>query len=218
MSRAPSNPADHSDVTAENWLDLEPDAAVYQTIASPPSQPMEPNVVDLLDAFLAASHRFFLLSRRSFGDQHLSLSRVKVLLALAESTLRQDDHLCMRDLAQELEVTPRNITTIVDGLEREGLLARHPDPHDRRAIWLELTPVGLSQIYQVQKLKQDISTNFFEPLDPSSRGQLAMILTRLGGDRGHRLPHEQQCPRDETARANTVRPRRLRGRNRRPAE
>ncbi len=218
MSRAPSNQADHSDVTPENWSDLAPDAAVYQTIAPPPSQQMETSVVDLLDAFLAASHRCFLLSRLSFGDQHLSLSRVKVLLALAESKLQQDDHLCMRDLAEELAVTPRNITTIVDGLEREGLLARHPDPHDRRAIWLELTPVGLSQIEQVQKLKQDISANFFEPLDSSSRGQLATILTRLGGDRGRRFPHEQHCPPDETVPANTGKPRRPRGGNRQPAE
>ena len=45
----------------------------------------------------------------------------------------------MGDLSSALGVTARNITTIVDALEREGLLMRKPDPTDRRAILLELT-------------------------------------------------------------------------------
>jgi len=48
----------------------------------------------------------------------------------------------MAALAEALEVTPRNITGLVDGLEAEGLLARRADPADRRATVIELTATG----------------------------------------------------------------------------
>jgi DNA-binding MarR family transcriptional regulator len=48
----------------------------------------------------------------------------------------------MAALAEALEVTPRNITGLVDGLEAEGLLARRADPTDRRATVIELTATG----------------------------------------------------------------------------
>jgi DNA-binding MarR family transcriptional regulator len=48
----------------------------------------------------------------------------------------------MAALAEALEVTPRNITGLVDGLEAEGLLARRADPADRRVTVIELTTTG----------------------------------------------------------------------------
>jgi DNA-binding MarR family transcriptional regulator len=41
-----------------------------------------------------------------------------------------------------LEVTPRNITGLVDGLEGAGLVRRVPHPSDRRAALVELTVAG----------------------------------------------------------------------------
>ena len=48
----------------------------------------------------------------------------------------------MAALAEALDVTPRNITGLVDGLEAEGLLTRRADPADRRATVIELTATG----------------------------------------------------------------------------
>ena len=45
----------------------------------------------------------------------------------------------MADLADALEVTPRNITALVDGLEGEGLVQRSAHPTDRRVTLVELT-------------------------------------------------------------------------------
>jgi DNA-binding MarR family transcriptional regulator len=144
-----------------------------------PELGLEPGTVDLAYQFLVASHQLMRVSKRRMGDVKLSIPRVQVLLALADARLRMDDHLRMRDLAEELGVTPRNITTIVDGLEREGLLARRPDPGDRRAVWLELTPLGVSSIDQIHRLEEDISARFFAPLDAEQRRQLGAILRML---------------------------------------
>ena len=38
----------------------------------------------------------------------------------------------MSEISTRLGVTPRNVTKLVDGLESEGLVKRHPHPDDRR--------------------------------------------------------------------------------------
>lgn len=45
----------------------------------------------------------------------------------------------MADLAGALDVTPRNVTALVDGLEAEGLVRRVPHTTDRRVTLVELT-------------------------------------------------------------------------------
>src|SRR5919202_4091143 len=52
----------------------------------------------------------------------------------------------MSDLGEELGVTPRNVTKLVDELEAEGLVRRLPHPSDRRATLLELTEQGRAKI------------------------------------------------------------------------
>ncbi|MEM8916350.1 MAG: MarR family transcriptional regulator, partial [Pseudomonadota bacterium] len=53
-------------------------------------------------------------------------------------TLSGGSSLSMAELADRLSVTKRNITTLVDGLERDGLASRHPHPTDRRSTLVEL--------------------------------------------------------------------------------
>ena len=55
------------------------------------------------------------------------------------------------DLATDLDTTPRNITGLVDHLERDGLVERVPDPADRRSVRARLTDVGRNQIESIWK-------------------------------------------------------------------
>jgi DNA-binding MarR family transcriptional regulator len=48
----------------------------------------------------------------------------------------------MSNVSDELGVTRRNVTALVDALEAEGLVRRTPHPTDRRATVIELTPAG----------------------------------------------------------------------------
>jgi DNA-binding MarR family transcriptional regulator len=48
----------------------------------------------------------------------------------------------MLDLSDELGVTARNVTGLVDALQRDGLVERLPYPNDRRAVLVRLTPAG----------------------------------------------------------------------------
>jgi MarR family transcriptional regulator, 2-MHQ and catechol-resistance regulon repressor len=53
-----------------------------------------------------------------------------------------EDGIRMTVLAREVVVTKAGLTAMVDRLEERGLLARGPDPHDRRAIRVHLTDTG----------------------------------------------------------------------------
>ncbi|MFG2336483.1 MarR family winged helix-turn-helix transcriptional regulator [Streptomyces yangpuensis] len=48
----------------------------------------------------------------------------------------------MRDLAERMSCEPSNTTFVVDNLEKQRLIERHPHPTDRRAKHLVLTPEG----------------------------------------------------------------------------
>jgi DNA-binding MarR family transcriptional regulator len=55
------------------------------------------------------------------------------------------------DLAEDLDTTPRNITGLVDNLERDGLVERVPDPEDRRSVRASLTEAGKTRIQTIWK-------------------------------------------------------------------
>ncbi|HET7465153.1 MAG TPA: MarR family transcriptional regulator [Candidatus Dormibacteraeota bacterium] len=55
------------------------------------------------------------------------------------------------DLAEDLATTPRNITGLVDNLERDGLVERVPDPNDRRSVRATLTEAGKTRIKAIWK-------------------------------------------------------------------
>ena len=49
-------------------------------------------------------------------------------------------------LAARMHVTPRNVTGLIDHLERDGLVARIPDPDDRRSVLAQLTERGRERV------------------------------------------------------------------------
>lgn len=50
--------------------------------------------------------------------------------------------LAQNDIREEMNVTAANVTYLIDGLEKEGLVKRVPNPADRRATFVELTDDG----------------------------------------------------------------------------
>lgn len=56
----------------------------------------------------------------------------------------EDHRLTQFEIAAEMQVTSSNVTFLVDGLEKEGLVERQPHPSDRRTVYVQLTPAGES--------------------------------------------------------------------------
>lgn len=66
-------------------------------------------------------------------------ARFAVLRALY---FAKDQRLAQHEIREDMRVTSANITRLIHGLEREGLVTRTPDIKDRRATYVELTDAG----------------------------------------------------------------------------
>jgi len=107
----------------------------------------------------------------------MSFSRALLILAVHNG---QRDHASrMSDVAIDLGVTARTITTMVDALERDGLIVRQPDPYDRRAIQLELTTEGAALAPSLGRALESIGASILSPLSQADQTTLLMLLNRL---------------------------------------
>lgn len=108
----------------------------------------------------------------------VSVARANLLLAV-HAAREHDGSTRMVDIALDLGVTGRTLTTMVDALEKQGLLARVPDPDDRRAIQLELTEEGESLVGPLADVMASASEVILSPLDAAEQATLSRLLTRL---------------------------------------
>lgn len=66
-----------------------------------------------------------------------------------------------RDLAAAQEVSPRNITGLVDGLVASGHVTREPHPTDRRATLVTPTTQGEAFIVELQRSHAELAEQLF---------------------------------------------------------
>ncbi len=82
----------------------------------------------------------------------------------------------MADLAAQLDVVPRSVTTMVDALEATGLVARHADPGDRRSVLVALSDDGRRLLDRLEAARRDSAEEVFGGLDRAQRRQLLELL------------------------------------------
>ncbi|NYI04850.1 MarR family winged helix-turn-helix transcriptional regulator [Allostreptomyces psammosilenae] len=129
----------------------------------------------LIDELFATTTRL-----RGYVDAQLrahgmSVARLRVLRTLA----RSPEPLRMRDLSDRLNIAARSATTLIDSLEREGLVTRLPHPSDRRAYLLALTDAGRSRHAEAEKVDQVALATATSGLDQADRARLRELLAAL---------------------------------------
>ncbi|MET9762771.1 MarR family transcriptional regulator [Streptomyces sp. NPDC006372] len=85
----------------------------------------------------------------------------------------------MADLAERLEVVPRAVTTLVDGLEASGKVRRVPDPANRRVTRIELTDDGRDALRELRAARRSAAEEILEPLTEDQREALGGLLDAL---------------------------------------
>ncbi|QNP74109.1 MarR family transcriptional regulator [Streptomyces roseirectus] len=85
----------------------------------------------------------------------------------------------MADLAERLEVVPRAVTTLVDGLEANGKVRRVPDPTNRRVIRIELTEDGRLALRALRGARRSAASEILAPLTEDEREALGELLGTL---------------------------------------
>lgn len=103
----------------------------------------DPDTLEVDLAFIRASRMHRLAMGRMMEQLDLDVSmtgaRYTLLLTLF---FARDNLLAQNEISRELSVSRTNITNLIDGLERDGLVSRVPNPADRRVSYAQLTPRG----------------------------------------------------------------------------
>jgi DNA-binding MarR family transcriptional regulator len=133
-----------------------------------------PSAAQLVEALLTVTQAIRRRHNARLASYDSSVPRARLLRAMLELGTPR-----MSDLAAHLGLTARTITTAVDALEREGLLARQPAPGDRRATLVELTPSGRRHIEDWQAFQRQLAEEVVAPLDATERRQLLELLERI---------------------------------------
>jgi len=86
----------------------------------------------------------------------------------------------MTRLATGASVTPSHLSRIVGRLERRGLLARQPDPHDARRTQVQLTDAGRSLVEDLEpRYAAEIRGRVFDLLGDRQDAQLEDLSERI---------------------------------------
>jgi len=131
---------------------------------------VDPLATNLFGLFV----RMHRLMNRRMAEQGASLARTKLLLFLDRRGPAR-----AADLAEYFDNAPRTVTEAIDGLERDGLVIRTPDAHDRRVKQVSITEEGRRVIGETEPLRQELIESVFGVLASPEREQLANMLDRM---------------------------------------
>jgi DNA-binding MarR family transcriptional regulator len=128
----------------------------------------------LLDRLLLIGDLFQKDMARAFEGTGLTTARVHLLWVLQHAGPSTQ-----QALARLCEVTPRNITGLVDALETSGHVRRTPHPSDRRAVLVELTPSARETMTRMQADHAQLDDTLLEAVAPDDRAALERGLDAI---------------------------------------
>ncbi len=119
------------------------------------------------------------LSAQLSADHSLNLSAYEALLSLARAP---DSRMRRVDLANGLLLTASGVTRLLDGLERDGLVAREECSSDRRVTYAILTEAGRAKLREASRSHtRQIGELVGGSYDEDELAQLVALLDRLPG-------------------------------------
>lgn len=117
-----------------------------------------------------------LAERNTIGD--LTWSQFAVLEALYHL-----GHMTQGEISAKVLKSGSNMTTVIDNLERDGLVRRERDANDRRVIHVHLTEAGSAKVEAVLPGHIAALVDEFKVLSASEQETLGELCKKLGKGR-----------------------------------
>jgi DNA-binding MarR family transcriptional regulator len=89
------------------------------------------------------------------------------------------ERIVMGELGELLGMSPRNVTVLVDGHEKEQLVRCVPHERDRRAIYIEITEKGKGVAAAILAPHKKAIAGLYDSLTAKERQELAGLLSKL---------------------------------------
>lgn len=113
-------------------------------------------------------------AREDWPLEPLATAQVDLLRAV-----RLRSGITVGDAAAELHIAPNTASTLAQQLVAAGLLAREPDPADRRAVRLVLTPAAERRMAAWHDRRQQVLDAALHGLAPADRAAVAAAVGPL---------------------------------------
>jgi len=94
-------------------------------------------------------------------------------------TLRQMSPITTGELAKEISLTQATVTSILDRLEKKGLVSRERGIEDKRKVWINLTEQGLDLMKGAPTTQQDIFSRRFDDMQNWEQSMVVAALERV---------------------------------------
>jgi MarR family transcriptional regulator for hemolysin len=114
---------------------------------------------------------------RTYADQKARLHGMTRAQWAVLLRLERREGLKQSDLADDLDIQPITLTRLVDRLCDSGLIERRPDPADRRAKRLYLTPAARPLLDRIATQVEELAETVLAGVDPAAVG---VMLKQLG--------------------------------------
>lgn len=126
-------------------------------------------------------------ARAAFGRRiGLSGPAYSILMVVAER--HAAGGVAVVEIARRLHVSGAFVTTEAGKLVRQGLLAKRPNPEDRRGVLLTLTAEGRRRVAAVAPHVRAVNDAMFGALAAAEVAALARIAARIAGRTREALP------------------------------
>ena len=136
---------------------------------------MDDHLVDeaAVDAVLTASRSLVAVATMSLGAaaEDTTIAQYRALVVLASRGAQR-----MVDLAAALAVTPSTAGRMCDRLVRKGLIRRHRDRADRRAVQVSITPAGRLVVDQATARRRELIAGILARLPARQQPAIASAL------------------------------------------
>ena len=137
--------------------------------------PDERRALDAYVKFVRAYDTIDSRLRSALREEGLTPSQLGVLEALMHI-----GPMVQSELAEKLLTSPSNLTTVLDNLERDGMVRRQRSTEDRRQVEVSLTSDGRELIEDVFPSHAQRITRLFGALDPEEQEELGRLSRKLG--------------------------------------
>jgi DNA-binding MarR family transcriptional regulator len=111
---------------------------------------------------------------RALEDSGLRSRHYTVLLAVTSN-----DGLSQRELGELLSIDPSAVVSLVDDLQKRGLVRRDPHPVDRRTRSVVPTEAGEAMLATMRPMADNVRAGLLAALDQDEQEQLMGLIRRV---------------------------------------
>lgn len=133
---------------------------------------------------LTRSHSFELMrwivwAQRKAGEDWIRARELSFEQAFVLGCLVQSPGAIQRDIAQMTRTSPASVSSLLQGLERRGLVERRTEDGDERSKRVYATPVALELIAGLESAMAAVDETILAPLTKAERATLRALLTKI---------------------------------------